>query len=553
MKKTIIAIFCLVTILSGTQLFAQPAVREFKVKQRYLNIPIDHERDNSELLFTAKGVDSLSVDLSIAQGEPDYWVYKDLSAYMGKKIKLTYSGDAADLDKMFMADTIMGQSQLYKEKLRPQFHYTTRRGWTNDPNGLVYYNGEYHMYYQHNPYSTGWGNMTWGHAVSRDLIHWEELGDALFPDRFGTMFSGSAAVDWNNTSGFGTKSNPSPIVYAYTTHARWQKQCIAYSLDNGRTLIKYDGNPVVDSHEAAGSHETRDPKIFWYGGKDGHWVMALFEKDGNSIYTSDDLKHWTYRSHVPGFDECPDLFCLPVDGNPANKKWVTLGAAGIYLIGDFDGYTFTPEAGRYQYTLGTFYASQTFSDTPDGRRIQIGWGRIGHPGMPFHSQMQLPTELTLRTTRHGVRLASNPVPEVNSILHRQFTAGGAMSVEDANKALAKFTDPGQGLHIKATIKLDAACYTAFKMNGAEVFDYNPSFGLFNGHFYSTEAISGLEFPLEIFIDRTGYEVFIDNGLYSWSASLLCDGDSRLFSLEGWAATINDLVIDTVDCIWQVRD
>ena len=316
-----------------------------------------------------------------------------------------------------------------------------------------------------------------------------------------------------------------------------------------RTLIKYKGNPVVDSHEAARSHETRDPRLLWYGGKDGHWVMALFERDGNSFYTSDDLKTWTYQSHLPGFDECPDLFCLPVDGDKNNVKWVTLGAAGVYMIGDFDGKTFTPESGRHQYTAGSFYAAQTFSNTPDGRCIQIGWGRISHPGMAFNSQMQLPTELTLRTTRDGIRLASNPVLEVKTLLDRKFTADKAMSVEDVNKALVQFTDPDQGLHIKATVKLDAACYTAFKMNDKPFFEYNPSFGLFNDRFYSTEDIYGLEFPIEIFIDRTGVEIFIDNGLFSWSDQLYCDSDSRLFTFEGWAATINNMVIDTVNSIW----
>jgi len=542
--------FLALALCASATLYSQtPAEKEFKVKQRYLNIPIDNDRDSKELLFTAKGVDSLSVDVCIAKGEPQYWIYKDLSQYMGKKLKITYGGDAADLEKMFLADTVLGQSQFYKEALRPQFHYTTLRGWTNDPNGMVYCNGEYHLYYQHNPYSTNWGNMTWGHAVSRDLVHWEELGDVLFPDRFGTMFSGSAVVDWKNTSGFGTKTCPSPIVYAYTTHAQWQKQCIAYSLDSGRTLIKYAGNPVVDSHEAAGSHETRDPRLLWYGGEDGHWVMALFEKDGNSIYTSDDLKNWTYRSHIGGFDECPDLFCLPVDGDKDNMKWVTLGAAGVYMIGDFDGYTFTPTSGRYQYTLGSFYAAQTFSDTPDGRCIQIGWGRISHPGMPFNSQMQLPTELTLRTTRAGVRMASYPVKEVEQLLHREFAANGPMSVEDANKVLSGFKDPGQGLHIKANVKLDAACWVAFKMNGKEFFEYNPSFGLFNGAFYSTEDITGLSFPVEIYIDRTGAEVFIDNGLYTWSGQLVCDKPERLLSVEGWAMTLDGFTIDSVESIW----
>ena len=148
------------------------------------------------------------------------------------------------------------------------------------------------------------------------------------------------------------------------------------------------------------------------------------------------------------------------------------------MIGDFDGEKFTPESGRYQYTTGAFYAAQTISDTPDGRCIQIGWGRISHPGMPFNSQMQLPTELTLRTTRDGIRLASNPVLEVKTLLDRKYTAGKALSVDDANKALAQFTNPNQGLHIKATLKMDASCYTALKMNGKPFVEYSPSFGYY---------------------------------------------------------------------------
>ena len=545
MKKTIFALLCL--LIASSALLAQ-SERQFKVDKRYLNIPVNDDRESLSLTFSAKGVEPLDVNVWIAAGEPMYWVFKDLTPYMGKTLTLKYEGDAADLDKLCLADTIMGQSTIYKEKYRPQFHFTTRRGWNNDPNGMVYYDGEYHLYYQHNPYSRHWGNMHWGHAVSRDLVHWEEFDDVLFPDEMGTMFSGSGVVDENNTSGFGTRKNP-PLVFAYTTHGEWQKQNIAYSLDHGRTLIKYKGNPVVDSHEAARSHETRDPRLLWYGGKDGHWVMALFERDGNSFYTSDDLKTWTYQSHLPGFDECPDLFCLPVDGDKNNVKWVTLGAAGVYMVGDFDGKKFTPESGRHQYIAGSFYAAQTFSNTPDGRCIQIGWGRISHPGMAFNSQMQLPTELTLRTTRNGIRLASNPVLEVKTLLDRKFTADKAMSVEDVNKALAQFTDPDQGLHIKATVKLDAACYTAFKMNDKPFFEYNPSFGLFNDRFYSTEDIYGLEFPIEIFIDRTGVEIFIDNGLFSWSDQLYCNSDSRLFTFEGWAATINNMVIDTVNSIW----
>ena len=547
MKKLVLSFFLLALCASSVVFAQEPAQREFKVKQRYLNIPVYDSRPSKELLFTAKGADTLSVDVWIAPGEPEYWVYKDLTPYMGKKLKLTYNGDPADLDKLVVADTIMGQSSFYKEKMRPQFHFTTLRGWTNDPNGLVYYDGEYHLYYQHNPYNRHWGNMHWGHAVSRDLIHWEELGDVLYPDNMGTMFSGSAVVDPKNTSGFGTAKNP-PIVYAYTTHGQWQKQNIAYSLDHGRTLIKYKGNPVVDSHEFAQSHETRDPRLLWYGGEDGHWVMALFERDGNSFYTSDDLKHWTYQSHITGFDECPDLFCLPVDGDKNNMKWVTLGAAGTYMIGDFDGYKFIPEAGKFNYTVGAFYAAQTVSDTPDGRCIQIGWGRVSHPGMPFNSQMCLPTELTLRTTKDGVRLNSFPVEEVKRLLHRQYTSDHIMSGAEANAVLAKFSDPDLLLHLRVTYKMKTAGGSYFSMNGRPIVDVSASFDLMNGRFYSPQNFGGLEYQFDLYMDRTSVEVFMEGGLYNWVTEMVCDRDSRKFEFGG-ELEVSELIIDTIDSIW----
>ena len=232
MKKTIFALLCL--LIASSALLAQ-SERQFKVDKRYLNIPVNDDRESLSLTFSAKGVEPLDVNVWIAAGEPMYWVFKDLTPYMGKTLTLKYEGDAADLDKLCLADTIMGQSTIYKEKYRPQFHFTTRRGWNNDPNGMVYYDGEYHLYYQHNPYSRHWGNMHWGHAVSRDLVHWEEFDDVLFPDEMGTMFSGSGVVDENNTSGFGTRKNP-PLVFAYTTHGEWQKQNIAYSLDHAAHL-----------------------------------------------------------------------------------------------------------------------------------------------------------------------------------------------------------------------------------------------------------------------------------------------------------------------------
>ena len=206
-------LFCLLSVVSCL-LSAQAAELTFKVKCKYLNLPISHEVDRSRLTFRAKGMDDLSVVARLS-ADPDYWVFKDLSAYQGKTLTITYEGSEEALEKVYQSDTIHEAQKFYKEKYRPQFHFTTRRGWINDPNGCIWHDGLYHLYYQHNPFEREWENMTWGHATSPDLLHWTEHAPVLHPDEIGTMFSGSAVFDKDNTSGFGTKKNP-PLVYAYT-------------------------------------------------------------------------------------------------------------------------------------------------------------------------------------------------------------------------------------------------------------------------------------------------------------------------------------------------
>ena len=330
---------------------------------------------------------------------------------------------------MIFADTkFPGQDSLYKERDRPQVHFSAQRGWINDPNGLIYAKGEYHLYFQHNPYGWPWGNMHWGHAVSRDLIHWQQLNEALFPviqentTGWGdAAFSGSAVVDPLNTAGF-RKNGIDPIIAIYTSTGRGE--CLQASYDNGRTFIDYEGNPIL-------KHDGRDPKVFWYEpGK--HWVMVVWSSGmpkklssgddvsvrEHSIYTSPDLKTWTYQSGIPGFFECPELFELSVEGEPGNSKWLMYDAYGRYIVGNFDGKTFTIEQHftKYENGGGYFYASQTFNDTPDGRRIQIGWGRnITHPGMPFNQAQLFPTELKLKKTMDGYSMCATPIKEISSL------------------------------------------------------------------------------------------------------------------------------------------
>ena len=280
---------------------------------------------------------------------------------------------------------------LYNEKYRPQFHFTPQKGWTNDPNGLVFYKGEYHLFFQHNPFGTQRGNMTWGHAISHDLVHWKQQANAIGPDVRGTIFSGSAVVDNGNTAGF-QSGEEKTLVAIYTAaggtspESKGQSftQCIAYSNDRGRTWIKYSGNPVVP-HMVGGN---RDPKVVWHS-PTKQWIMVLFV-DGNTFrfLASPNLKNWTILRDitVPGAAECPDFFEMRVEGELGPTKWVWTAANDHYVIGAFDGKRFIPEVMTQPGHWGqNYYAVQTYSGLPDARRVQVGWMNGGeYPDMPFN-------------------------------------------------------------------------------------------------------------------------------------------------------------------------
>jgi len=352
------------------------AKREFRIEKRYLNLPIKNGAPKRAVTTFVDGRVAVKNDLELANAEPDWWAPMDVSAWRGKNVTLQVDQlpeDSAALSATEQSDAIKGGENLYREPLRGQFHFSSRRGWNNDPNGLVFFHDEYHLFYQHNPYGWGWGNMHWGHAVSRDLVHWQELGDILAPDELGPMFSGSAVVDWANTSGLGQPGKPAQVLF-YTAAGNSAVQCLASSTD-GRTYAKSGGNPVVRQFTPG----NRDPKVIWHE-PTKKWVMTLYVET-NKVHTihflsSPNLRDWTVMSQSEGFYECPDFFELPVDGDAAKKKWVLTAASSEYRIGRFDGTKFTPETRKLPGHRGQgFYAAQTFSDIPasDGRRIQIGW------------------------------------------------------------------------------------------------------------------------------------------------------------------------------------
>ena len=391
-----------------------------KITHPYLCVPIGNTaRAKKVCLYKDKAL-VLELDAPIDPVYPDYEHYVDLSAFLGQELTVVVDPDIEITWKQ--ADEIPPR-EFYREKHRPQVHFSAKTGWINDPNGLVFDGEQYHLFYQHNPYSHQWGNMHWGHAVSPDLLHWEERTPALYPDELGTMFSGSAIIDRENRTGL--KSGENDVILFYYTAAgggpvlsRGKRftQCLAYTTDNGKTFHKYEGNPVVDHIEA----ENRDPKVIFVPELSAY-VMALYLNDNRyTLLTSDDLLHWKplQELSLPGDAECPDLYPLDLDGDPQKRRWVLSGASDRYLVGEFKSGKFRclGPAKRLHYGSNS-YAAQTFSDIPaeDGRRIRIAWNTTGIPDSYFCGSMCIPCEMKLETIDGEETLTAWPVEEVSSL------------------------------------------------------------------------------------------------------------------------------------------
>jgi len=537
--------------------------RNFVVKKKYLNLPVKMGARKRIFRLIVDGEVVRDFDIALApmaqaDGEADFWVTLDVSEWKGREVTLkadSLGRGSKGLSSVEQGNSIKDSSDLYVEKLRPQFHFTSRRGWNNDSNGLVYYKGEYHLFYQHNPYGWPWGNMTWGHAVSKDLVHWKELGDAIHPDKLGTIFSGSAAIDENNTAGFQT-GKEKPIVCFYTSaggrnpESRGQPftQSIAYSNDKGRTWTKYEGNPVI-GHIRGGN---RDPKVIWHEATK-KWVMVLYIEEGTmAFFTSDDLKTWERRSEIKSYHECPELFELPVDGDENNKKWILYGGSGDYLIGQFDGKKFTKDGESIRFQRGNcFYASQTFNNIPekDGRRIQIAWGRVNMTGMPFNQQMLFPVSLTLRTTDEGIRMFAEPVEEIKKI-HGKKRSWKGETLEPGQNLLGGIE--GDLFHIIAEFSVGEAAEFGFVIRGTPVvYDVEKSEISCKGKKAQLKAEDG-KIRLEILVDRTSVEIFGNAGRVYMPMGGILPEDNKTLGVftKGGNTAIESLEVYELRSAWK---
>ena len=495
--------------------------RTLKIEKRFLCLPIQNGAPMRAIKIHLPGLEPIRNEIELAEGEPDWWTAFDVSAWKGMEIRLEADDLQSSVDllaRVRQSDQPIGKEPAYREARRGQFHFSPRRGWNNDPVGLVYFRGEYHLFFQHNPFGWPWGNMHWGHAVSKDLVHWTELPEALYPDASGTMFSGSAVVVDGKLALF------------YTSAGEKFTQGLAWSED-GRTFAKFPQNPVVPQI----THGNRDPKVFWHDATKS-WVMSLYVEEAGEqrihFLTSEDLTHWTFASEISGFYECPDLFPVALDGDPAQTKWILAAASSEYMVGSFDGRTFKPETPKLAGHRGAgFYAAQTFSDIPkeDGRRIQIGWFQTPTPGMPFNQSMTVPLELRLRSTKEGPRLTWAPVRELAELRLGSQAIPRQTLTPTSPDPLAKLRGELIELRLEGTPSADAVI--ELNLRGLAVAYSASSQELtVNGHRAAAPLVDG-KLALTILVDRQGSEVFASEGLAYVPMPFLPDPKNRRMSLE----------------------
>nr|WP_298997193.1 glycoside hydrolase family 32 protein [uncultured Allomuricauda sp.] len=445
----------------------------------------------------------------------------------------------------------------YTEAYRPQFHFSPQEKWMNDPNGLVYHDGIYHLFYQYYPEDIVWGPMHWGHAVSTDMVKWQHKPIALYPDEHGLIFSGSAVVDKNNTSGF-AKNGETPLVAIFTYHLMegeksgrndFQTQGIAFSLDNGDTWEKYDGNPVIKN---SGIRDFRDPKVFWHAETE-QWIMILVAGDHAKFYSSSDLKKWKYLSDFGkgqgahgGVWECPDLFALPVEGSE-EQKWVLIisinpgapngGSGTQYFIGEFDGKRFVSNQKETKWLdYGTDnYAGVTYNNAPNDERIFIGWMSNWDyardtPTKKWRSAMTLPRNLGLRKVGDDQVLVNYPLQVVDdlakSVLARvdEIKAGKTETIyqEGLHQSQVRFKTQSKDFKISiknasgevVDLSMDSKSESLIlnRMKSGQV-SFQSEFGN-KKHHAPTDKLEDKMYDVSIFLDWSSIEVFVDGGLYA---------------------------------------
>lgn len=538
--------------------------KTFPVEKDFLHFPIKMGNPLVQVRVEIEGKWEFEAKMPLCGREkPDFYSNLHSAPWKGKTVAIfaeEVSPDFQGLERIVQSAEMAQEDTVYTEPFRPQFHFSTRTGWINDPNGLLYYKGTWYLFFQHNPFSTEWGNMSWGYASSPDLFHWTEHPEAIVPDKNGVIFSGSGVVDWNNTIGLPVKEHP-PLVLIYTAWGRDVRpptavtQGIAYSLDEGKTFTKFSGNPVLEEI----SRENRDPKVIRYEPTQS-WIMSLYMSgEDYLLLSSKDLKNWEKLCEIKnlGCSECPDFFPLHVDGDSDKEKWVFWGGNGKYLIGTFDGKDFHRESEVLINKHGGFdYAAMSFSDAPEGRRVQLSWmndwgkGAKIFAGMPFMHQLSLPRELSLRTTPSGIRLFTNPVRELESLRTDPWEIG-----EKPLREGQKFFLPvdKECFDSEIVLSIDSARKIIFDLAGQEVQYDVPAKTIQLEDVKAPLDLNGNPLKLRLVVDRTSLELFAQDGEVQVAHCFRLEGerpDQIEIRCEGGNAKIQSAKTWKIKSVWK---
>ena len=524
--------------------------------QKYLILPVEDTAPDVSISVMVDNVQVETFTVRLAINKVDYTVPYELSKYTGKHVVLRFAMNPLERggarpkvkDAVFCNNLALANSYDASNKeilWRPVYHFAPQWGWMNDPNGMVYKDGEYHLFYQYNPYGSRWGNMNWGHAISRDLVSWEHMPVAISPDGLGTIFSGSAVVDKDNTAGFGANA----IVAFYTQASARQMQSIAYSTDNGRTFKKYAGNPVLTGDVA----DFRDPKVSWHEGTH-KWILTLAVGQEIRFYSSPNLKDWTYESNFGegqgnhgGVWECPDLFELPVAGT-SQKKWVLIvninpggpfgGSATQYFVGSFDGHKFvneSPKATKWMDFGKDHYATVTWSNAPQNRVIALAWMSNWQyanevPTMQYRSSNSVPRDLRLFVKDGETYLQSAPSPELlalrkDKVMSKSFSVGKAYTIDQLmsdNKGTYEITmtvrQKKQGnLSMRLMNEQGEEIEYSLDMAKRELTCIRDKSGVagFSKDFITPTVtqVDGGDLQLRFLVDRSSVEAFVNDGRF----------------------------------------
>ena len=507
------------------------AMMSVDAQKRYILLPIEEKENETTIKVIKDGHSMQSIKVRLATGKPDYFVPLDISKF-GKDGKVlfdfSFQGNYRTVGNIedYSCWQLMKESDTFdttnREAYRPVYHHTPLWGWMNDPNGLFYKDGVWNLYFQYNPYGSTWENMTWGHATSRDLVHWQYEGTPIEPDALGTIFSGSAVVDSANTAGFGKNA----IVAMYTSAAESQTQSLAYSTDGGKTFTKYSGNPTLTAKEP----DFRDPKMIWNEATN-EWNLVMATGQKMNFYSSKDLKNWKYESSFgegygchKGVWECPDLIQM------ANGKWVLFcninpggpfgGSATQYFVGQWDGHKFTceskPEVTKWMDYGKDHYATVTFSNAPDGRHVALPWMSNWQyaavvPTKQYRSGNGIPRDLGIFTDGNEDYLSVKPSPEIMKAFSKKAQSlGDACMVEVSGLRRNATIELSNGKGERVVMRYDAAenSFSVDRMKSGQT-DFSDVFAS-----VTTAPTHGKVSRVLIFIDKSSVEVFDADGKFA---------------------------------------